>query len=321
MFYRELTKAKPSHRMICVAAAIPLIVLVIAGLHRGFAENSAEALLRVARGSEARLALSDANGVPASIVLRGALAATSDLDAIDVTPFAIDLHEVTNAQYAACVKAKKCEKPGALEDYNDPTKGDWPVVEITAADADAFCEWIGRRLPTAVEWEFAARGSGIGTTWPWGDQALDRTRANLHFLATDDQNGSSQDSVVPDTSLDDAGTSEPPGSGGLGSVEDNEAGKTPDGVSHLIGNVFEWTSTSPELCNDYADCATPWTRAAKGVRLVLIRGGSFMTPAWDAMPADEIGPTASALPVPVDIDDVDIGFRCARTLTDKETTT
>ena len=80
--------------------------------------------------------------------------------------FYIDAFEVTNAQYRKFVDAKKYAEPIYWDDpeLNQP---DQPVVGMSWEDAKAYCEWVGRRLPTEVEWERAARDGLGGKIWEW----------------------------------------------------------------------------------------------------------------------------------------------------------
>ena len=89
--------------------------------------------------------------------------------------FWVDRTEVSNDQYALCVAAGRCEESAYADDpsYNG---GNHPVVGVDWYNARAFCQWVGARLPTEAEWEYAARGAE-GRIFPWG-HTFDGTRLN-----------------------------------------------------------------------------------------------------------------------------------------------
>lgn len=123
---------------------------------------------------------------------------------ISLPTFYIDVHEVTNADYARV-------RP---HDY-PPGKANHPVVNVSWHDAKRYCEAIGKRLPTAHEWEKAARGTD-GRHFPWGD-TYDASKLNAEGRFS-----------------------------GTTPVGQFPSGRSPYGVLDLAGNVMEWTSSDYE---------------------------------------------------------------------------
>jgi formylglycine-generating enzyme required for sulfatase activity len=96
--------------------------------------------------------LSDMASVPAG---RMDFQLVDSTHSIDLAEFSIDRHPVTNEAYGLCVQVNKCTPPVGSADFNDPSKTNDPVVWITIVQAETYCEWVDRRLPTAPEWELA----------------------------------------------------------------------------------------------------------------------------------------------------------------------
>jgi len=143
--------------------------------------------------------------------------------------FWIDRTEVTNAQYQQCVETEVCQAPTTCDwgepTYGDASKSDHPVVCVDWHGAQAYCEWMGARLPTEAEWEYAARGPE-GRVFPWGD-AFDGTR--LNYCDTNCERD------WADETVDD------------GYAETAPVGSYPAGVSwcealDMTGNVWEWVN-------------------------------------------------------------------------------
>ena len=130
---------------------------------------------------------------------------------IDLPEFQIGKYEVTNRQYAQCVKAGIC---GGKSDTGEG-KDLHPVVNVTWHDAVTYCEWVGGRLPSEAEWEKAARGTD-GRPYPWGE-GIECERANY----------TSGYYCVGDTKP----------------VDSYESGKSPYGLYNMGGNVMEWVSS------------------------------------------------------------------------------
>ena len=96
------------------------------------------------------------------------LGSSGDSQTIEVDPFWMDRTEVTNAQYAACVSQGVCSPLGEGEVFDSATREDYyfdqnyqsyPVLNVSWDGAQSYCKWVGRRLPTEVEWAWAARNS------------------------------------------------------------------------------------------------------------------------------------------------------------------
>ena len=80
----------------------------------------------------------------------------SPIHQVSVDSFYIDQYETTNGQYETCVKAGVCN-PSTYADNPKWNVGNKPVVGVTWNDADTYCKWIGKKLPTEAQWEYAAR--------------------------------------------------------------------------------------------------------------------------------------------------------------------
>ena len=85
---------------------------------------------------------------------------------VQLPGFAIEQHEVTNYQYEYCVAKGACREPFAFnipnfvdDYYGNKAYRDYPVVNVTVEMAEEYCRFVGRRLPTEVEWERVAGGA------------------------------------------------------------------------------------------------------------------------------------------------------------------
>lgn len=137
---------------------------------------------------------------------------------VDVPGFRIDRTEVTVEAYRQCVDAKRCTPPDTGEErfcnWGQAGREKHPINCLDWNQAEAFCAWAGKRLPTEVEWEKAARGTD-GRVYPWGN-TWDLPKGNVY----ETYDGHKETAPV-------------------GSFPD---GASPYGALDMAGNVWEWTA-------------------------------------------------------------------------------
>ncbi len=216
---------------------------------------------------------------------------------VEVSPFAIDAHTVTNDRFAEFADAvgyvTEAERfgwsfvfGGFLPDDFEMTRaaavapwwrqvlgadwrrpegpqselggrGDHPVVHVSWNDAQAYCAWSGTRLPTEAEWEFAARGGRADARFPWGD---DLEPGGVHMMNV-------FQGTFPNNNTEADGFA---GTAPIDAYAPNDFG-----LFNMTGNVWEW-------CADWFDpgyysrsARMDPTGAASGTHRVM-RGGSYL---------------------------------------------
>jgi formylglycine-generating enzyme required for sulfatase activity len=168
-----------------------------------------------------------------------------------VNDFWIDQYEVSNALYQKCVAAQACLPP--IEGYTDrhpdgyfanPTYHDFPAATVNWSEADQYCRWAGKRLPTEAEWEKAARGTDA-RAFPWGntfDQARVNSAYNLELVTV--------------------------------AVNRYPDGVSPYGAYNMSGNVWEWSADWYDE-NYYATAPRDNPTGPLTGKLKALRGGGY----------------------------------------------
>ena len=194
---------------------------------------------------------------------------------VELHAFYMDKHEVTVGQYRRFIRETGHNPPLDLA-IEDSSKINYPVTGVTREDAVAYAEWVGKRLPTEAEWEYACR-AGSTTRFCFGN-SMDHDRANYSGTKGEDQWS---------------------GAAPVGSFEPNSWG-----LFDVHGNVSEWCQDWYNR-NYYRNCSsTNPTGPAEGTQAV-IRGGSWKESEYSlrSVARGFFPPTGSS---------DDLGFRCAK---------
>ena len=179
---------------------------------------------------------------------------------ITLAAFSIETHEVTNAQYRACVEARRCTPPAqpagvaSGQQFGDPAFAQHPVIWVSQQQAGAYCTWAGGDLPTEAQYERAARGDAptAQRRFPWGNAPLEVCGANLASCTR-----------------------------GTAPVGSHAGDATAQGVMDLGGNVHEiargWYGAAYYRAAPMADPAGPAQPDER--RQIPVRGGGFRSAA------------------------------------------
>jgi len=209
---------------------------------------------------------------------------------VKLPAYYIDQFEVTIERYSKFLEETKHGEPALWDQDAVVSAPDRPVVGMTWEDAEAYCKWAGKRLPSEAEWEKAARGTDK-RRFPWGDMQpfVDIANYNRGLWV------SYPVTLAPVTS----------GTVGM-SIRHGlkEGGKSPYGLYHMAGNAAEWVADWYER-EYYATSPKENPKGPESGEKKVIRGGS-----WGDSPRN-IRVTAR-FSAPSDFHDTSIGFRCAK---------
>jgi formylglycine-generating enzyme required for sulfatase activity len=176
----------------------------------------------------------------------------------DMSAMYMDKYPVTNRQFEAFLKATRYKPADAARFLAHWVKGripagmeDFPVVHVGLEDAQAYAKWAGKRIPTEVEWQYAAQTSEL-REWPWNQKvSVTRKEENVTETLTTVEIGGI-DSVNCNL-----------GNGLLYKVGSYPQGVNPHGLEDLVGCVWQLTNDVYQVGN---------------YRYVILKGGSFFKP-------------------------------------------
>lgn len=177
---------------------------------------------------------------------------------LQMSAFYMDKHPVTNAQFKSFLDESGYAPADAANFLKHWLNGEipagqeqYPVVYVSYEDARAYARWAGKRLPTEIEWQYAAQTSD-GREWPWSKEADIRREQQVIT------NTLTVSKLQVDSTLCNAGN------GRLYPVGAYPEGANPHGLEDLVGCVWQ-------LTNDLYDNGTNY--------FLILKGGSYFLPA------------------------------------------
>jgi len=176
-----------------------------------------------------------------------------------VDAFYMDVYEVTVGQYKQFIQETGHKAPDWLSIYQCSPTDNHPIIYVSWDDAQAYCQWAGKRLPTEAEWEKAARGGLMGKKYPWGNSNPDGSQCNFA-----DKNTSYSWS---DQSANDEYQYTAP----VGSFPPNGYG-----LYDMAGNVWEWCSDWYDI-NYYSFSPREKPTGPTSGTSRVVRGGSWVS--------------------------------------------
>lgn len=203
--------------------------------------------------------------VPSSEFIMGSSGGhdTEPIHQVYLDAYWIDQTEITNSMYRKCVEANRCTPPSKISShtngnyYGNDEFDDYPVIYVSWHDADNYCSYVQRRLPTEAEWEKAARGTN-GNIYPWGNTfdgtKLNSCDSNCEFVWANRGFNDNYADVAP--------------------VGSYPAGVSNYGVLDMAGNVWEWVNDWYDV-NYYQNSPSSNPQGPNSGRYKVLRGGSW----------------------------------------------
>ncbi len=205
-------------------------------------------------------------------------ASASPAHAVQLPAFYMDQFETTVGEYRDFLQATRRPSPLHWEQTLPGTDDGKPVIGLTWEDANAYCEWAGKRLPSEAEWEKAARG-GDRRIYPWGSNPPEPALANY-----------------------DQGLTATPYRNGVRQVGNFERGKSPFGVYDMAGNAWEWVGDWYEK-EYYSKSPKENPKGPAQGKEKVLRGGSWLVGDIRSAARDSAPPQKAA---------ETFGVRCAK---------
>lgn len=209
---------------------------------------------------------------------------TRPVHEVMIPSFEILKTEVTVENYKRCVDEGTCTLPPSTEgsNYYVSERSAHPVNYIGWLHANKFCMWIGGRLPSESEWEYAARGGGMEYRYPWGNNDMPSC---VYAVMDDGEQGCGNNSTWD--------------------VCSKPKGNTAQGLCDMVGNVNEWVQDwYHDSYNGAPSDGSAWEDPPTSLR--ISRGGSYISTDAEKLTTTHREDLIQSYLYP------GIGFRCAR---------